>query len=268
MKINCLVSLLSLCLFLGSCQKKELDIIFREEACIKLSINGPLYSWIKDPSCGAATDSAILKITFNHPNQKKCIDEIFPEPVFYNKSQQIIKNVTYSGALKSTDPDVTIGEDQASFIVRAKFSTVQEANSLNNIYLKFHTENKLDDKSKTTSVRVNGGCAVVIPSSYKVVDTVAVTSEYVQVFFFDDATEDQDVISVYLNGVWVLENYSLTNKGETFTFRVKKGKNDLVLFAVNEGKVGPNTCALKVNNGKQIDMQQDLNTGDAISIQF
>lgn len=250
------------------CQKKELDIVFREEACIKLKINSPLYQWIKDPSCGINTDSAIFKVTFTHPSQKKCIDELFPEPVFYNKNQQIISNVTYLSSIKKNDPDFFVGEEEASFLVRAKFASITDANSLNNVYLKFHTENVLDDKSKTTAVRINGACAVVIPSSYKVKDTVIVTSQQVQIFFYDDATEDQDVISVYLNGVWVMENYSLTNKGEAFTFNIKKGYNDLVIFAVNEGKVGPNTCAIKVNGGKQIDMQQDLNTGDAISIKF
>ena len=251
-----------------ACQKKELQINFVEEACVELKINSPLYTWIKDPSCGGNSDSAVVMISFDHPNQKKCIDAIFPDPIFFNKNQQPIKNILFARSLKNNDSGVMVGESNASFIFRAKFASVQDANSLNNIFFRFHTENQLGDTSKTTSVRINGHCAVVIPSSYRVKDTVVVYRDVVQIKFFDDKSEDQDIISVYLNGTWVLENHSLTNVGNTFSFRVNRGYNDLVIFAVNQGKVDPNTCAIRVENGNPIEMKQNLNTGDAIKIRF
>lgn len=261
------IPLLLLAVF-TNCQKKDAIIDFKQKECEKLRINRPLYSWIKDPSCGADSDSAVVKIVFQHPQQKQCIESIHPTPVFYDTLQNKIEGVSHSAILMHDSPDVKIYDDSVVFILRMKFSNKEEANKLNDIQLKFYTENKLGNKSKTTEVRINGKCATVLPESYKVKDTVAVTTETVQITFYDDAEEDEDVISVYLNEVWVMENFSLTNKGDTFTFKVNKGDNDLVLFAVNEGKVGPNTCAITINGSDKINLKQDLKTGEAITIRF
>ena len=53
----------------------------------------------------------------------------------------------------------------------------------------------------------------------------------------------------------------LTIAGETFTFTT--GTTDFILIANNQGTVGSNTCALKVNGGKRIPLSLDLSTGQA-----
>jgi hypothetical protein len=134
--------------------------------------------------------------------------------------------------------------------------------------MKVHTENKLGDQSKVTQLRINGKCSVVNPSSYTVKDTVTVNSNQITVKFWDDGSEDGDIISVNLNNSWVLENYELKNAGETFTFTINSGANNFVLFAENQGKVGPNTCALSINGGDKTTLNADLKTGQAIKIVF
>jgi hypothetical protein len=253
--------------FIG-CQKKDVDIDFNQDVCDKLRINTPTYVMLKDPSCDNQTDSAVVKVVFRHPGQKQCIEKIFPVPVFYDSSQTEIKNVSYANVIEKSASDVRIYNDSASFILKTKFSSVADASRLNNIQLKFHTENLLGDKSKDAKLRINGKCLPEKTTTYKVRDTVEVSSEFVNVTFYDNQDEDGDIISVYLNGIWVLENIQLTNAGKTFSLQVKKGYNDMIVYAVNQGSSGPNTCAVSVNNSTKINMEQDMKTGDAVSIHF
>jgi len=254
-------------LLLGGCQKKDLKLDFDQKVCRKLKINTPSYTWISDPSCGGS-DSAVLKIRVKHPQQKDCIEKIFPEPTFYDTAQNKISGVSYQTVLTKGEPDVSIYDDSLTFIFRAQFPSVADGDRLNNIYMKIHTENKLADKSKTTQLRINGKCSVVESSVYDIYDTVQVSSNIVQVTFWDNEDEDGDIISVNLNGLWVLENYELKNAKETYTFYVNSGMNDFVVFAENQGSSGPNTCAITINNGSKIELSQDLKTGSAIKIQF
>src|SRR5206468_667864 len=103
------------------------------------------------------------------------------------------------------------------------------------LYLKLHTENELGAESNDVELRANGLCSTVDPSTYTVKSTVNVTSNKVNITFRDYASEDGDIISVYLNGKWVLENYTLTNAGKTFTFDILSGNNYLVIYANNQG---------------------------------
>lgn len=63
----------------------------------------------------------------------------------------------------------------------------------------------------------------------------------------DNADEDGDVVSVSVNGVYVLENYELTKKKKTIRIPIRDGANSIVVYAHNEGRVPPNTatCMLK-----------------------
>ena len=83
-----------------------------------------------------------------------------------------------------------------------------------------------------------------------------------------DGEEDGDIVSVWINDNVVLDNYMLTNAGRTFTFQVQPGNNKLVLFAINEGDVGPNTAAITINNSRRINLSPDLLRGEAINIVF
>jgi hypothetical protein len=248
-----------------SCQKKELVLNLVETACKGFKIHSPDYQWITDPSCGTTGTNGSIQVTFSFDGDKECINQINIQPGFYKADNSMIPNVAFAATLQTTDPVVTLEDDTITFTFAFEFASPEDADALNHLYFKLSTQNELGNKSKNLELRINGACSTVNPNTYKVVKEITVTTEVVQITLKDDATEDGDIVSIYLNGTWVLENYVLTNAGETFTFAVNKGDNHLVLFAVNEGKVGPNTVSLSIN-GTDINISPDLLTGEAVNI--
>ena len=52
----------------------------------------------------------------------------------------------------------------------------------------------------------------------------------------DEEFKDGDIVSVYLNGEWIIENHSLLKAGTDFNFStslLNAGANDLVVFALH-----------------------------------
>jgi hypothetical protein len=88
---------------------------------------------------------------------------------------------------------------------------------------------------------------------------------------WDNAAEDGDIVSAYLNGSWIIENHSLLNDTTDFNFStslLNSGSNDLVLFALNEGSSGPNTVSIAINGKEITNFQPGLLTGEAVRINF
>jgi hypothetical protein len=64
---------------------------------------------------------------------------------------------------------------------------------------------------------------------------------------FDNADVDGDIISISLNGAYLLTGYRLTKEKNKIKFRLEPGLNEIGIYAHNEGDVSPNTstCVLK-----------------------
>jgi hypothetical protein len=263
-----ILSILCLSLFMASCQKKELHLDLIETACKNFKISEPERTWISDPSCGGTSVNASVQITFKYDGKKECIDHIDLAPKFYRANNSEIGNIQYTSRLMKSDPKVNINSSTVTFIFDFTFANTSDADALNHLNLKLHIENELEHESNKLELRINSTCPILDPSTYKVKSTTTVSSSTVQITLYDDAAEDGDIVSVFLNNVWVLENYTLTKAGQTFTYNVSPGNNHLVLFAVNEGSSGPNTVAISVNGGSKINLSPDLLTGEAVNIQF
>lgn len=67
---------------------------------------------------------------------------------------------------------------------------------------------------------------------------------------WDQNMEDGDKINLFLNGKVVLEDLVISKKGIIVDLQLEKGKNEIVIEAVNLGKIPPNTVAVKLMNGK------------------
>jgi hypothetical protein len=254
----------------SECQMKDLDLELVETACKNFKISNAIPSWPSntDPSCSGAPLNASFQVTFSYDGKKECIDHLDLSPKFYRADNSEISGIDFINVMKKSDPDISIGSNSVTFTFRFTFQDATHATSINHILLKLHVENELDNESNKLELRLNANCSTVPSSTYKVKEIVNVSSKTVQVTLFDDAAEDGDIVSVYLNGAWELENYTLKKAGETFTWTINSGSNDLVLFAVNEGSSGPNTCAISINGGSNISLSPDLLTGEAINIKF
>jgi hypothetical protein len=94
--------------------------------------------------------------------------------------------------------------------------------------------------------------------------TIVVRKPLVDLRIMDAKEPDGDIISLNLNGEWVLENHEVKSK----PFKLKIGlkpqqPNYLVLFAVNLGYKPPNTASLIFKDGgkkREITLRSDLQT--------
>ncbi len=79
------------------------------------------------------------------------------------------------------------------------------------------------------------------------VKTVTVSSTQVTIHVWDDALEDGDIITLYLNDRPIVSNFRLKNSKHTVNATLKRGKaNTLYLYAHNLGEYPPNTAAIQL----------------------
>jgi hypothetical protein len=75
--------------------------------------------------------------------------------------------------------------------------------------------------------------------------------EVILIEVWDNSSIDGDTISVYFNGEPVLVNYGLQAKKERIELKLKPGKNELTVVAINEGAIRPNTAPFTIRNGRK-----------------
>jgi hypothetical protein len=85
---------------------------------------------------------------------------------------------------------------------------------------------------------------IILPSE----DTLYVCNCNVELSVWDYAIYDHDTISLFLNGVSVLEHHGLIKQREKIELSLNKGENTIVLWAENLGFIPPNTAAFIISD--------------------
>ncbi len=77
--------------------------------------------------------------------------------------------------------------------------------------------------------------------------SIKTKSRKASITVFDNADVDGDIISIALNGEYLLSGYRLTKEKHKIKFTLDAGLNEIAIYAHNEGDVSPNTstCVLK-----------------------
>lgn len=104
---------------------------------------------------------------------------------------------------------------------------------------------------------------------YSVQQTVDVTTEVVKIQVYDKNRVDGDIISIYLNGEVLIEDLEVTKEKKELTLHLKEGSNTLVMYALNAGRIPPNTAAIAVNNKgkyKVSTLVSDFKTSGALEL--
>lgn len=84
----------------------------------------------------------------------------------------------------------------------------------------------------------------------KDIKTINVKNKKISVDLYDDGDVDNDIVSVYFNGVAVVSKKSLSTKPLSLTLNIEPDKpNELILFAENLGNIPPNTALMIINDG-------------------
>lgn len=103
----------------------------------------------------------------------------------------------------------------------------------------------------------------------KLLQTLTVGADSLTLSFYDNGVVDGDMISVYVNGVNVIDNTKLTAAATKKTIPVKAidGEIKLVLVAETLGSIPPNTGLLIIQDGENrynVHFSADLQTNAAI----
>lgn len=84
---------------------------------------------------------------------------------------------------------------------------------------------------------------------------------------WDNAREDGDIISLSLNGEWIIRNLEVKKCQTTFTIDLPYEENYLIMKAENLGSSPPNTAAFLISSGdfnKQIILNSDMGKSEMI----
>lgn len=104
---------------------------------------------------------------------------------------------------------------------------------------------------------------------FEVQESVTVSNGTITLLVWDKNRVDGDEISLYLNGKPVLENYTVSKTKKEVIINLEPGTNTLVMYALNLGRIPPNTAALNINDGgkkKNVTLVSDLHKSGAIEI--
>lgn len=76
-----------------------------------------------------------------------------------------------------------------------------------------------------------------------------VRAKRLKILLWDNQSVDGDSLSIFLNGIPVVEHYALVKTPKEFEVQLSDGANVLTLFAHNLGKFPPNTAAITIDDG-------------------
>jgi len=102
-------------------------------------------------------------------------------------------------------------------------------------------------------------------------DNITVRTTELTISLWDNAQDDGDIISLFLNNEkdCVLQNHRVANAKETIKVKLKEDINLLILYAVNEGSLPPNTAAIRIDDGYNVQnvvLRSDKGKSEAIKI--
>jgi len=99
----------------------------------------------------------------------------------------------------------------------------------------------------------NAVVPVLEPRKNNLLKEITVTSDSVEVSFYDNATIDGDSVTIVYNDKIIVTHLFLTDKPGTFMLAVDKTipQNELIMYAENLGSIPPNTALMVIYDGEK-----------------
>ena len=180
--------------------------------------------------------------------------EIIEKQIIYTKSKESIKNFCHlridlseKGSYKSKrlegefigyyDNNKKCAEGKIILFKKEKLKKIEKKI---NKRIKKSTNNKSEHNNKKITLKKDD--KFYIETSKK----------YVSIRIWDPNLEDNDMILMKFNDDLILENYSTKNKPKKRRVKLSKGRNTLLISAINEGDNPPNTSAIELKVDSQI----------------
>jgi uncharacterized ubiquitin-like protein YukD len=122
----------------------------------------------------------------------------------------------------------------------------------------------IDNSNQTNDDKINDR---EIVTTHK----IKVHSPNLTIKIYDHQIVDGDIVSLYLNDKWIVENYTLKKEYLELKITVDEGDNSLILYAINLGRYKPNTAAIIINDGVKdhtVILESDLEESGTLEIKY
>jgi N-acetylmuramoyl-L-alanine amidase len=114
--------------------------------------------------------------------------------------------------------------------------------------------------------------AVIEGRPIRDIKTINVKNKKISVDLYDDGDVDNDIVSVYFNGVAIVSKKALSTNPLSLNLIIEPGKpNELVLFAENLGNIPPNTALMMINDGTtrhEVRLSSDLKNNAEVKFEL
>ncbi len=255
-------------LFLGCKKKKNVELDTSAIACKAVKLLGSRYTKISDGTCTGSKNGGKIRVSCKYEGAIECIKKLHVSSKFYTSASIEIPNVNSPTQFGLGDSRFIVTNDSIIFNFDYSYSGTTDPKLLSFIYLNYHIESESGDVSTKAQLRVNANCSSIDSTAYKVVKEYRFTSDTLAVTVYDADKEDGDQISLWLNDIIRLDNFVLKKMPSIFKYKLKEGKNRLIIFAITEGGEGSSTPAIKINAFGNINMLPSLTSGEAIDIYY
>jgi len=82
----------------------------------------------------------------------------------------------------------------------------------------------------------------IVDKEYNTADSI------VTLYLYDDCVVDSDIITLFVNHKKYLDNYELKKEPMAVEIRLKKGKNNILIYPISEGRNPPTTVSVKLKS--------------------
>ena len=117
----------------------------------------------------------------------------------------------------------------------------------------------------------------IIPSTSlsrdnEVLGTVYLSNRDITISVWDHGKIDGDIVSIYVNGELLINEKTLngpSDKIEVNTTLDYNGYNYILLYAHNEGRISPNTAAIRIDDGvstEDFTLESNLSTNGTVDL--
>ncbi len=220
-----------------------------------------------------------LNYSYSIPKSNKVVDikkspELYPtlgggiEMAYMGKEGKLSFEVAYYHGWRNIIDHVYIGVDNRYG------ERITATGSHLRLSLKYNFK-RLGRNKKSKTVSITKPPIEIPPSNpylsrtLKEPELLEVKSQEVQFCFLDDQTVDGDSVQVMWNDSLVQVAIGLDKTPYCISLKLQAGKNTLVVHAINEGKIRPNTYAIQIMDGsetQEVRMKSDLTTSAVLEV--
>jgi len=198
---------------------------------------------------------------YQSSNQFDSKYKLYGKAYYYHNVELVAAFNNYSGRMiKSLNDLIKLESDYSLFLL-------EEPHILKIVYPKKIIQKPSNQAVIGDAPMVINDRNVVVRQQNIVVDKTEFTLQ-----FFDHKEQDGDIISINLNGKWIIENQVLRSQPLQVKIKLNPAvENYIIMHAVNLGKVPPNTCAITYYlNGKrkQVVLNSNLNESEMIRMEY